>query len=84
MVRLLYFDDVRCGMTHFLRLAFACVLSISVTAQPVYAQHTPDDVPGSAKITGKVVDSEGREVRGARVLAVHLSSSRVFLYSFTG
>jgi hypothetical protein len=65
-------------MIHLLRLAFACVLSISVTAQPVYAQHTPDDVPGSAKITGKVVDSEGREVRGARVLAVHLSSSRVF------
>ena len=66
------------GMTHFFRLAFACLLSISVTAQPTHAQHTPDDAQGTAKITGKVVDSDGREVRGARVLAVHLSSSRVF------
>jgi len=65
-------------MIQFLRLAFACLLSISVTAQPVQAQYTSDDIQGTAKITGKVVDSSGREVRGARVLAVHLSSSRIF------
>jgi hypothetical protein len=65
-------------MTHSLRLVFACLLSISVAALPIHAQHTPEEIKGTAKITGKVIDSDGDEVRGARVLAVHLSSSRVF------
>lgn len=71
-------------MTQLLRMAFACLFSISVTAQPAQAQHTPDDMQGTAKITGKVVDSSGREVRGARILAVHLSSSRIFASEPTG
>ncbi len=48
--------------------------------QPLWAQHTPADIEGSSKIKGKILHTEGKDrIRGARVLAVHLSSAQLFV-----
>ena len=65
-------------MKNFLRLAFAWAVLLSFVQQGPLAQYTPTGVEGTAKIKGKVLDAQGKQVAGARVLAYHLSSERLF------
>lgn len=71
-------------MKNFLRLAFAWAILLSLVQQGPLAQYTPTGVEGTAKIKGKVLDAQGKEVAGARVLAYHLSSERLFTSEPTG
>jgi hypothetical protein len=65
-------------MRNFLRLAFAWALLLSLVPQHSLAQYTPTGVTSTGKITAKVLDAEGEQVRGARLLAYHLSSEQLF------
>ena len=62
-----------------------CLLFVSLLALPlvqplVWAQHVPTDIEGTSKIRGKIVNRDGTgRIRGARVLAYHLSSSQLFV-----
>ena len=48
--------------------------------QPLWAQHTSPDIEGTSEIKGQVVSPDGRDgIRGARVLAFHLSSAQLFV-----
>lgn len=65
-------------MRKFLRLAFAWAVLLSLVQQPGLAQYTRTDVENTAKIAGKVLDAQGKQVPGARMLAYHLSSEQLF------
>ena len=71
-------------MKDFLRLAFAWAILLSLVQQGPLAQYTPTDTKGTSKITGKVLDAEGKQVLGARMLAYHLSSEQLFTSEPTG
>lgn len=60
-----------------IRAAFVLFL-LSLAQQAPRAQFIPPEVEGTSRIAGKIFDVEGRKVRGARVLAYHLSSARLF------
>ncbi len=60
-------------------LLFAWLLALPLV-QPLWAQHTPADIEGTSKIKGKILHAEGKDrIRGARVLAFHLSSAQLFV-----
>jgi hypothetical protein len=60
-------------------LLFTWLLALPLVP-PLWAQHTPTDIEGTSKIKGKIVSTEDRDrVRGARVLAFHLSSAQLFV-----
>ena len=59
-------------------LLFAWLLALPLV-QPLWAQHAPANIEGTSKIKGKILDPEGKgRIRGARVLAFHLSSAQLF------
>jgi len=59
-------------------LLFVWLLGVP-PVQPLWAQHTPADLEGTSKIKGKILSPEDRDrIRGARVLAFHLSSAQTF------
>ena len=65
-------------MTNFLRFAFVWLLALSAGSHAAFGQYTSPDIRGTSRIAAKVQDAEGRPVQGARVLAFHLSSARLF------
>jgi hypothetical protein len=73
-------------MKNRVRLAFVSALFLSlVLPQREYrAQYTPPGVPGTGKIAGKLLDADGKKLPNSRVLAFHLSSSRLFTSEPTG
>lgn len=71
-------------MKNLLRLVFAWMILLPLAPQGPLAQYTPADTEGTSKIAGKVLDADGKQVRGARVLAYHISSERLFTSEPTG
>jgi hypothetical protein len=65
-------------MKNRVRLAIASLILLSLPQHALNAQHVPADLEGTSKIAGKVLDAEGKKLEGARVLAYHLSSARLF------
>ncbi len=60
-------------------LFFTWLLALPLVP-PLWAQHTPTDIEGTSKIKGKILDPEGKDrIRGAQVLAFHLSSAQLFV-----
>ncbi len=56
----------------------AVLILLSLAPQPARGQHVPENVPGTSRIEGRILDARGREIAGARVLASHVSSGEVF------
>ena len=81
---LLYFDAVQERTTYSTGRIIVRIFLVSSVALTAFAQHTPPDIEGTAKITGKILDTDGKPARGVRVLAAHLSSSAVFTSEPTG
>jgi hypothetical protein len=71
-------------MRKFLRPMFALLLLPTIAQQAALAQYTQPGIRGTAKLSGKLVDTEGRKLRGARVLAYHLSSAALYTSETTG
>jgi len=65
-------------MKKIFRLAFVWTILLTLAPQEPFAQYAAPDATGTSKIRGKVLDADGKSVRGARVLAYHLSSERLF------
>ena len=65
-------------MTKISRSLVGLFLAVSLAAAPTGAQHVPDGIEGTSKITGRVLDTQGHKLGGVRVLAHHLSSGRQF------
>lgn len=59
-------------------LAFVLILT-SVAPAGLLAQQMPDiDVPGTSVLTGEVLSADARPMAGARVLAYHLSTEKLY------
>ena len=71
-------------MRKFLRPAFALLLLLTIPQQAVRAQYTQPGMRGTGKLQGKLIDTEGRKLRGARILAYHLSSAALYTSEPTG
>jgi hypothetical protein len=65
-------------MKNSLRFVFVWIFLLSILQQAPRAQHTLTDQPGTSRLAGKVLDSTGKKVGNARVLAYHISSERLF------
>jgi len=65
------------GTKKMARIAIVWVILLSIAQQTALAQYTPDG-SGTAKIVGKIIDSHGKKVPNARLLAYHLSSERLY------
>ena len=54
------------------------LLALALLVNPTRAQYVQPETPGTSSIEGKVLDSHGDGIAGARVLAHHLSLGKVY------
>ena len=54
------------------------MLLATLSAGPGFPQHAPPDLPQAARIKAEIHGATGKPLEGARLLAYHLSSARLF------
>jgi hypothetical protein len=66
------------GRGKTVRRVFAWALLLTLVQSTTLAQYLLPETEGTSRLVGKVLDRDGKGIRGARVLAYHLSTERSF------